>query len=148
MSAPVCTTVWCSPCCDEICSCCVPCCPDCSCCPCCYFMFPWLCCCCQPEEEEGEELLSKQEKRGIGLPAKEEPATEEVEETAPPASVGIEVTPAPSGPARPAMATRGKPPTSPRPAGATKPKFFTGAAAGLPPPSSSAVVGPALGILV
>lgn len=158
--APTATTLWCYPCLKNVCCCCKCCYNCCGCrksgppCPFCYFCFPCCCCCCRPAGvqkgvDEGETVVPPDD-QGAALElahewqeekAKQAEEVEEVEE----AEEVYEVA-EPSEPTKAAAKPKAKPRKQARPAGKKAPKstpaFFTGKAAGLPPPPKEACTGP------
>ncbi|XP_026192786.1 uncharacterized protein LOC34622203 [Cyclospora cayetanensis] len=164
LEPPTATTLWCCPCLADVCCCCKGCYNCCNCCkagaPCpfFYFCFPCCCCCCRPvaaskEVDTSEIVVSSTEAQEsmegmTQMESEEEEAL--VEETAGDevAAAGVAGAAAASGGTGSASAA--KPKARPRklakPAGKKAPKssptFFTGKAAGLPPPSKEACEGP------
>ncbi|KAL8452197.1 hypothetical protein Emed_001504 [Eimeria media] len=154
LKAPTATTLWCCPFLDDMtapCKSCYSCCrtrptPPCS---FLYFCLPCCCCCCRPETalkdvDEGETQVPPSEQAGpFDVSYEGEEEEEKPEEEAAPGEVADEAvgeTAAAQPKAKP------KPRKQPRPSAKKAPKstptFFTGKAAGLPPPPKEACVGP------
>ncbi|KAL8431568.1 hypothetical protein Efla_000614 [Eimeria flavescens] len=146
LAAPTATTLWCCPFLDNLsapCKSCYNCCrrreqPPC---PFFYFCFPCCCCCCRPDlagklvDEAETELVSEEltEAGQLHEGAEQEEEEEEEEEGAA----------APAAAAKPKARPRPrKHPAAGKKAAKSGPSFFTGKAAGLPPPPREACEGP------
>ncbi|KAL8452308.1 hypothetical protein Emag_002427 [Eimeria magna] len=114
-----------------------------------YFCLPCFCCCCRPETafkdvDEGETQVPPSDQVGpFDVSYKGEEEEEEPEEEGAPGEVAdeaVEATAAPQAKAKPKPRKQLRP--SAKKAPKSTPTFFTGKAAGLPPPPKEACVGP------